>query len=97
MSAKPPLMDLPIKTSKSGFYSGFNKDVAIVSKLIIAVLVVWALVFPEQAGRVLNAINGFILANTAYWYTWIIALFFFTCCVLAAIPATGKLKLGVER
>lgn len=96
MSTKPPLMDLPIKTSQSGFYSGFNKDVAIVSKLIIAVLVVWALVFPEQAGRILNAINGFILANTAYWYTWIIALFFFTCCVLAAIPATGKLKLGVE-
>ncbi len=96
MSTKPPLMELPIETAEHGFYSGFSKSVAVVSKLIIAVLVIWALVFPEQAGRILNAINSFILANTAYWYIWIVALFFFTCSILALVPATGKLKLGVE-
>jgi len=58
--------------------------------------VIWAVVFPEQAGNVLNAINSFILANTAYWYIWIVALFFFTCSILALIPASGRLKLGVE-
>ena len=61
---KPPLMDLPIATSDSGFYSGFSKNVAVISKIIVAVLVIWAVVFPEQAGSVLNAINKFILANT---------------------------------
>lgn len=96
MSLKPPLMELPIETAEKGFYSGFSMSVAVVSKIIIASLVIWAIVFPEQAGSVLNAINSFILANTAYWYIWIVALFFFTCAILAIIPATGKLKLGVE-
>lgn len=96
MSTKPPLMELSIETAEEGFYSGFSKSVAVVSKVIIAVLVIWAIVFPEQAGRILNAINAFILANTAYWYIWIVAIFFFTCSILALIPATGKLKLGVE-
>ncbi|MEO0636591.1 MAG: BCCT family transporter [Pseudomonadota bacterium] len=93
---KPPLMELPIETADTGFYSGFSKSVAVVSKLIVAALVVWAVVFPEQAGRILNAINSFILANTAYWYIWIVALFVLLCLVLAVWPAAGRLKLGVE-
>lgn len=96
MSLKPPLMDLPIETADDGFYSGFSRSVSVVSKIIISMLVIWAVVFPEQAGSILNAINSFILAHTAYWYIWIVALFFFTCAILAIIPATGKLKLGVE-
>lgn len=96
MSLPPPLMELPIKISARGFYSGFCKDVAIYSKIIISILVIWAVVFPDQAGRVLNTINTFILANTAYWYIWIIALFFIVCTVLAIVPASGRLRLGVE-
>ncbi len=96
MSLKPPLMELPIQTADRGFYSGFSTSVAVVSKIIIASLVIWAIVFPEQVCTVLDSINSFILANTAYWYIWIVALFFFTCSILAIIPATGKLKLGVE-
>ena len=96
MSMKPPLMNLHIETAEHGFYSGFSKSVAIYSKIIVTLLVVWAVVFPEQAGNVLTAINTFILAHTAYWYIWIVALFFFVCSILALIPASGKLKLGVE-
>lgn len=96
MSLKPPLMELPIETAEKGFYSGFSMSVAVISKIIIASLVIWAIVFPEQAGSILNAINSFILSHTAYWYIYIVALFFFTCSILAIIPATGKLKLGVE-
>ena len=96
MSMKPPLMDLHIETADHGFYSGFSKSVAIYSKVIVTILVVWAVVFPEQAGYILNAINAFILANTAYWYIWIVALFFFVCSILALVPASGRLKLGVE-
>ncbi|PWQ96042.1 BCCT family transporter [Leucothrix arctica] len=96
MNIKPPLMDLPIETSESGFYSGFSKSVSIYSKIIIAILVMWAIVFPEQAGRILSTVNSFILANTAYWYVWIIALFLIVCFTLAIIPATGKLRLGVD-
>lgn len=96
MSIKPPLMDLDIETSDTGFYSGFSKSVAVYSKIIVAVLVIWAVVFPEQAGRILNAINSFILANTAYWYIWIVALFVLLCIVLAIWPAAGRLRLGTE-
>ncbi len=96
MSVKPPLMELPIATSDTGFYSGFSKSVAVYSKLIVAILVIWAVVFPEQAGRVLNTINSFILANTAYWYIWIVAVFVLLCIVLAIWPAAGRLRLGLE-
>ncbi|MEO0676976.1 MAG: BCCT family transporter [Pseudomonadota bacterium] len=96
MPIKPPLMELDIKTADSGFYSGFSKSVAVISKIIVAALVVWAVVFPEQAGRVLNAINSFILANTAYWYVYIVAGFVLLCFVLALWPAAGRLKLGLE-
>ncbi|MEM7320041.1 MAG: BCCT family transporter, partial [Pseudomonadota bacterium] len=95
MSMKPPLMDLPIQTSDTGFYSGFSKHVAVISKIIVAMLVIWAVVFPESAGRTLNAINSFILANTAYWYIWIVAMFVLLCIVLAIWPAAGRLKLGL--
>ncbi|WP_372738776.1 BCCT family transporter [Neptunomonas sp.] len=96
MSLKPPLMDLPIQTSVDGFYTGFNKSVAIYSKIIVSILVIWAVVFPDQASRILNVINSFILANTAYWYIYIVALFLIVCAALALIPASGRLKLGVE-
>ena len=79
MALQPPLMDLPIKTAKSGFYAGFSSHVAVISKVIVAVLVIWAVVFPDQAGKVLNAINSFILANTAAWYVWIVAFFILLC------------------
>ncbi|MFY0597940.1 MAG: BCCT family transporter [Cognatishimia sp.] len=96
MSIKPPLMDLEIETADSGFYAGFSKNVAVISKIIIALLVIWAVVFPESAGRILNAINGFILANTAYWYVWIAAFFVILCAALALWPTAGRMRLGVE-
>ncbi|MEM9437290.1 MAG: BCCT family transporter [Pseudomonadota bacterium] len=96
MALKPPLMELDIKTADSGFYSGFSMSVALISKIIVAALVVWAVVFPEQAGSVLNAINSFILANTAYWYVYIVAGFILLCLALAIWPAAGRLKLGLE-
>ncbi|MEM7438372.1 MAG: BCCT family transporter [Pseudomonadota bacterium] len=95
MSLKPPLMDLPIRTADSGFYSGFSQSVSIISKVIIAALVVWAVVFPDQAGAVLNSINSFILANTAAWYVYIVTMFILVCIVLAIWPAAGRLKLGL--
>jgi len=96
MALKPPLMDLDIKTADSGFYAGFSASVAVISKIIVACLVIWAVVFPEQAGAVLNAINSFILSNTAYWYVYIVAAFVLLCLGLAIWPAAGRLKLGVD-
>ncbi|MEM9715498.1 MAG: BCCT family transporter [Pseudomonadota bacterium] len=96
MSIQPPLTELEIKTADSGFYSGFAKNVAISSKIIIAALVLWAVAFPEQAGAVLNGFNSFILSNFATWYTWVMAAFVIVCIVLAIWPASGRLKMGLD-
>lgn len=94
MNIKPPVLDLPIKTATSGFYDGFSRPVALVSKLVVIMLIVWAVVFPNHAGRILNAFNAFILSNFAAWYILVIASFILICTFLALWPAAGRLRLG---
>jgi choline/carnitine/betaine transport len=85
---------LQIATSKTGFYKGFNKTVTVNSKLIIAALVIWAAVFPEQAGNVLGEMKVWSFAHFGAWYIYVIAFFFLVCLVLAVLPATASIKLG---
>ncbi len=94
MSIKPPLMDLPIKTADTGFYRGFSVNVAVISKIIISILVVWCIVWPKEAGTVLGEWNSAILAQFAAWYIWVVALFIIVCIGLALWPAAGRLNLG---
>ncbi|MEO9530757.1 BCCT family transporter [Roseibium sp.] len=94
MAKKPPLMHLSIETADSGFYSGFSKNVAITSKVLVSALIVWAISVPENAAAVLNALNGLLLKNFASWYIYTVAFFLVLCFILALIPSTGKLKLG---
>ena len=91
---KPPLMDLPIRVSDSGFYSGFSKNVAISAKVIVGMLIVWAVAFPDNAAETLGTLNTLILAIFNYWYIYAVAFFLGLCLVLAALPASGRLKLG---
>jgi len=44
MSVGPPLKTLDISLASSGFYRGFNNTVAVASKVIIALIVVWAVI-----------------------------------------------------
>ena len=94
MAIKPPLTDLPIETADGGFYEGFNKMVAIGSKVAIGLLVLWAAVWSDQAGAVLKSIRSTIDANTGAWYMYVMAFYIIVCLALAIWPATGKLKLG---
>ncbi|MBM2290923.1 BCCT family transporter [Sulfitobacter pseudonitzschiae] len=96
MALKPPLTKLPIKTAASGFYRGFSMDVTITAKIIIGLLVIWAVAFPDQAASVLNGLNGFILTNFATWYVYVMAAFVIVCIVLAIWPSAGRLKLGLD-
>ncbi|UWQ97907.1 BCCT family transporter [Rhodobacteraceae bacterium S2214] len=96
MALKPPLSDLPINTADSGFYRGFSVNVTIISKIIISVLVVWAIVWPEWAGEVLGAWNQVILRNFAAWYIWTVTLFVVVCLGLALWPTAGRLNLGQD-
>ncbi len=96
MAKTPPLMDLPIKTAERGFYAGFSKEVAIISKIVIAALIVWAIAVPETAASVLGDLNGSLLGIFSSWYVYVVAVFLIVCIILAIIPSTGRLKLGME-
>lgn len=96
MALKPPLSELPIKTADVGFYRGFSVNVTVISKIIISCLVVWAIVWPEWAGNVLDAWNSVILKNFASWYIWTVAFFVIVCLGLAIWPTAGRLNLGQD-
>ena len=91
---KPPLMHLPIPVSDSGFYEGFSKAVALSAKILVGLLVVWAVAFPDQAAETLGWLNTLILSFFNYWYIYAVASFLILCLVLAALPASGRLRLG---
>jgi len=95
MATSPPLMKLPIKVKKGGFYDGFNIDVTVTAKILLGALILWAIVFPENAGSVLSGLSSLILTNFATWYIWVVAFYTLVCVALALYPAAGKLKLGL--
>ena len=96
MALQPPLTKLDINFADAGFYSGFNKIVALVSKVIIAAIVLWAVVDPEAAGAVLGDMKSWSFANLNYYYTWAVAFFVIVCLVIAIYPQWGKTKLGTS-
>ena len=93
---KPPLMRLSIPVAESGFYAGFSRYVTVSAKVLVGMLVVWAIAFPEEAAATLGMLNNFILGSFNYWYIYAVAFFLIVCLVLAALPASGRLRLGTE-
>ena len=73
MALGPPLSTLPIRIAQKGFYKGFSIDVTVTSKVLIGALILWAVIFPEASGRILNQFNSFILNNFATWYVYVMA------------------------
>ena len=94
MAIQAPLRELPIATADSGFYTNFNKLVALASKIIIALLVIWAAIFPDKAGEILGAMRSWSFANLNYYYTWAVAFFIVVCLVIAIHPRWGRTVLG---
>ena len=94
MYIQEPLTELPIKTADTGFYRGFSLNVTVISKIIISILVVWCIVWPTDAGRILGEWNSVILANFAAWYVWSVGFFIIVCLGLAIWPTAGRLNLG---
>ncbi|RJE81729.1 BCCT family transporter [Paracoccus sp. JM45] len=90
------MTELDIKTADGGFYDGFSTSVAVPAKIIISIIVVWAIFWPVQSGAVLNSMNAVILEVFASWYIWLVAFFVIVCIILALWPAAGRLNLGLE-
>jgi len=94
MFIKPPITNLLIRVSQSGFYRGFSKDVTITAKILVGALILWAIAFPENAASVLGQLNSLIMAGFNYWYIYAMAFFVILCGALALWPKVGKLRLG---
>jgi len=89
-----PKLSLPVSTRDSGFYAGFNGIVAMGAKIIIGLLILWAVIVPESAGKVLASVQGWSVKSFGYWYVWVSAFYMITCLGLALWPKSGRIRLG---
>ncbi|RJY09175.1 BCCT family transporter [Aurantiacibacter aquimixticola] len=92
---EPPLVDLPIATHDRGFYDGFSRQVTIPSKVIISLIIMWAIFFPVQANDTLTAANSTIISTFSGWYVYLVAAVMMVAIVLAIIPQSGSLRIGM--
>ena len=90
----PPIVELPIRTAEKGFYDGFSRAVTIPSKIIVSLLIMWAIFFPVSASETLTAANSTIIASFAGWYVYLVAALIAVCFVVAVIPQSGRLRIG---
>ncbi len=95
MATPPPFTELEIKRTSSGFYQGNSLEIALLSKGIMVALVLWALVFPQNASSVLSSFNWALLGSFNSFYIVIVGLFTFFLFIVAAIPQTGKRVMGM--
>ena len=94
MALQPPLKELNIGLAEGGFYKGFNNVVALASKIIIALIVLWCFIQPEAAGKLLGDLKNWSFNNLNYYYTYAVAFYVIVCLVIALYPKWGKTKLG---
>ena len=92
----PPLVDLPINTHDRGFYDGFSRAVTIPSKIIVSLLIMWAIFFPVNANETLTAANSTIISTFSGWYVYLVAFLVLLCFVLAIFPKVGGLRIGAQ-
>ena len=94
MSINEPFTKLEINTEDDGFYKGYSLPIALVSKSIMVALVLWALVWPAGAGKILGSVNGTLLSGFNSFYIIIVGMFLAFLLIVAIIPSTGKTVLG---
>ena len=91
---KAPFTDIDIKKAEGGFYHGNSLPIAVISKGIMVLLVLWALIFPANANSTLGSWNWRLLEGFNSFYIIIVGLFLFFLIIVAALPATGSRIMG---
>ncbi|KEO86747.1 transporter [Erythrobacter sp. JL475] len=94
MPIDPPIVELPIETHDSGFYDGFSREVTIPGKIIVSLIIMWAIFFPVRAMQALQVANSTIISSFSGWYVYLVAGLIIVCFALALIPQTGTLRIG---
>jgi len=93
MAVKEPFTDLEINTQDQGFYEGYSLPIALISKVTMVALVLWAIIWPVGATATLDAWNWATLQGFNTFYIISVGFFAFFLFVLAIIPASRR-KLG---
>ena len=88
MQIKPPFTELEINKQVSGFYKDNSLPIATISKGIMILLVVWALVFPANANSTLGSLNGNLLKIFNQFYIYIVGFFAFFLLALGLARAS---------
>lgn len=94
MAIPSPVTELDISLAEKGFYKGFNQVATIGTKFLIVALVLWAAVFPGQAGTLLLKLQGWSFEFFGPWYIYSTAFVVLLCIVMAVLPSIGKVRLG---
>ena len=89
-----PLVELDIETHDGGFYDGFSREVTIPAKIIVTLIILWAIFFPVNAMETLEVANSTIISAFSGWYVYIVAFLVICSAVLVLVPHVGSLKLG---
>ncbi|MEM1051397.1 MAG: BCCT family transporter [Pseudomonadota bacterium] len=90
----PPLVELPIETHDRGFYDGFSREVTIPAKIIVSLVILWAIFFPVNALATLEIANSTIISAFSGWYVYLVAFLVISSAVLVLVPRIGSLRLG---
>lgn len=93
MKLKEPFTDLDINTQDSGFYEGHSLPIALISKVTMVGLVLWAIIWPISATATLDGWNWATLLGFNTFYIIAVGFFAFFLLVLVVLP-TGRRKLG---
>jgi choline/glycine/proline betaine transport protein len=94
MAIKAPFTDLEINKAPAGFYEGYSLPIALISKITMSLLVIWALAWPLSANGTLSSWNWTLLQGFNTFYIIAVGMFAFFCFAVAIIPSTGKRILG---
>lgn len=83
-----------ITKQSSGFYEGFNREVALVPKVLIGALIVWVGLSPAAAGQMLLNAQNWSTQTFGGWYVYVTAFYTVVCLGLGLWPRTAHVKLG---
>ncbi|MPV86281.1 BCCT family transporter [Ostreibacterium oceani] len=96
MSIKEPFTDVDIPTANTGFYEGQSIPLASISKLIMVVLVLWALIWSDSAGAILSSTKWDSLNIFNTFYIISVGAFAVFLFIIAAIPNSGRRRLSIN-
>ncbi|WP_416908476.1 MAG: BCCT family transporter [Polymorphobacter sp.] len=64
------------------------------AKIIVTLLILWAIFFPVQAGHTLAIANTTLIRSFAGWYVYLVAALMAAALLLALIPQSASLRIG---